>query len=395
MPQRSRSASRSGRPRRSPCRSSMPAAHHAPPTGSSASVATARAPGVLRPTWHIRALSGQSCALARGSGRPRPSRHIGPRGPRRQVPSCGCWSSSTRRPRARATASSSSSLPSGEVVEELALARPRRRLARRRGRLADAVARASRAAAASTMRSPGRRRPWGQCGAHPDQSSSWTRESKTSTLRVHDMTLRLQGKTALVTGSTSNIGRAIALAFAAEGAHVVVSGPRRRPRRRGRRRRSAAAGGRADFVAADLDGSAAASRGSGRARPPTLLGGRLDILVNNAGHLPRRHHRRPPTRRPSTASTRVNVKAPFFLTAALAPAMIERGGGVDHQPRLVDRPARRADRARSTARPRARMETLTRAWAAEFGPQRRPRQRDLTRRDPHGRSRRPPTPARR
>jgi NAD(P)-dependent dehydrogenase (short-subunit alcohol dehydrogenase family) len=38
------------------------------------------------------------------------------------------------------------------------------------------------------------------------------------------MTSRLQGRTALVTGSTSNIGRAIALAFAAEGAHVIVSG---------------------------------------------------------------------------------------------------------------------------------------------------------------------------
>ena len=35
---------------------------------------------------------------------------------------------------------------------------------------------------------------------------------------------RLEGKRALVTGATSNIGRAIAEAFAAEGAHVVISG---------------------------------------------------------------------------------------------------------------------------------------------------------------------------
>ena len=38
------------------------------------------------------------------------------------------------------------------------------------------------------------------------------------------MQKRLEGKTALVTGATSNIGRAIAIAFGDEGAHVVVSG---------------------------------------------------------------------------------------------------------------------------------------------------------------------------
>jgi NAD(P)-dependent dehydrogenase (short-subunit alcohol dehydrogenase family) len=38
------------------------------------------------------------------------------------------------------------------------------------------------------------------------------------------MSGRLQGKRALVTGATSNIGRAIAEAFAAEGGHVVVQG---------------------------------------------------------------------------------------------------------------------------------------------------------------------------
>ena len=72
------------------------------------------------------------------------------------------------------------------------------------------------------------------------------------------MGARLEGKAALVTGATSNIGRAIAIAFGAHGAHVVVSG------RSGERgavvvEHIRAAGGRADFVRANLDGSPKAS----------------------------------------------------------------------------------------------------------------------------------------
>jgi NAD(P)-dependent dehydrogenase (short-subunit alcohol dehydrogenase family) len=88
------------------------------------------------------------------------------------------------------------------------------------------------------------------------------------------MSTRLQGKTALVTGGTSNIGRAIALAFAAEGAHVVVSG---RSAERGAEvvGRIRAASGQADFVAADLDGSRQASRDLA-AEALRVLGGRID-----------------------------------------------------------------------------------------------------------------------
>jgi NAD(P)-dependent dehydrogenase (short-subunit alcohol dehydrogenase family) len=72
------------------------------------------------------------------------------------------------------------------------------------------------------------------------------------------MSTRLEHKTALVTGATSNIGRAIATAFAAEGAHVIVSG--RSPERGAEVvEQIHAAGGHAEFIAADLDGSAQAS----------------------------------------------------------------------------------------------------------------------------------------
>jgi NAD(P)-dependent dehydrogenase (short-subunit alcohol dehydrogenase family) len=71
------------------------------------------------------------------------------------------------------------------------------------------------------------------------------------------MSTRLEHKTALVTGATSNIGRAIATAFAAEGAHVIVSG--RSPLRGAEVvEQIHAAGGHAEFIAADLDGSAQA-----------------------------------------------------------------------------------------------------------------------------------------
>src|ERR1700733_14553502 len=99
------------------------------------------------------------------------------------------------------------------------------------------------------------------------------------------MGTRLEGKTALVTGATSNIGRAIAIAFGAEGAHVLVSG---RSVERGAEvvDRIRAAGGRADFVAADLDGSPKTSHDLAAAAT-RVLGGLVDILVNNAGFLPR------------------------------------------------------------------------------------------------------------
>jgi NAD(P)-dependent dehydrogenase (short-subunit alcohol dehydrogenase family) len=178
------------------------------------------------------------------------------------------------------------------------------------------------------------------------------------------MSDRLRTKTALVTGSTSNIGRAIVESFAAEGAHVVVSG---RSEERGNRvvEGIRAAGGRADFVAADLDGSVRASRDLAE-RASTVLGGRIDILVNNAGIFP------PDNTVETDEETfdqvyAVNVKAPFFLTAAVAPAMAENGGGsIINLGSWVARLGLPVGTLYSSTK--GAIETLTRAWAAEFGP---------------------------
>jgi NAD(P)-dependent dehydrogenase (short-subunit alcohol dehydrogenase family) len=178
------------------------------------------------------------------------------------------------------------------------------------------------------------------------------------------MGTRLASKTALVTGATSNIGRAIAVAFAAEGAHVAVSG--RSPQRGAEVvEEIRAAGGRADFVAADLDGSAQASSDLA-AEATRVLGGRIDVLVNNAGIYPGS----------TTATTdeatfdevyAVNVKAPFFLTAAIAPAMAERGdGAIVNLGSWIARLGIPVGSLYSSTK--GAIETLTRAWAAEYGP---------------------------
>ena len=178
------------------------------------------------------------------------------------------------------------------------------------------------------------------------------------------MGARLASKTALVTGATNNIGRAIAAAFAAEGAHVVVSG--RSPERGAEVvNEIAAAGGRADFVAADLDGSPQASHDLAAAAT-RILGGRVDVLVNNAGIYPGS----------TTAATdettfdevyAVNVKAPFFLTAAIAPAMVARGdGAIINLGSWIARLGIPIGSLYSSTK--GAMETLTRAWASEFGP---------------------------
>src|ERR1700727_2046714 len=85
----------------------------------------------------------------------------------------------------------------------------------------------------------------------------------------------LHGKTVLITGSTSGIGRAAAERVAAEGAEVIVSG---RDRTRGEQtvREIESSGGHARFVAADLDAPDGVRR-------LAAVAGDVDVLVNNAG----------------------------------------------------------------------------------------------------------------
>ncbi|MDN3357968.1 SDR family oxidoreductase [Actinomadura sp. DC4] len=176
---------------------------------------------------------------------------------------------------------------------------------------------------------------------------------------------RLNGKTALVTGSTKGLGRAVANAFAAEGAHVVLTG-RDKAVGESAVAELRATGGRADLVVADLTEGLSAARHVAE-EAERLLGGRVDILVNNAGVFPLA----------ATAdfdeetydrTWTVNVKSAFFLTARLAPAMAAHGGGVVLNLGSIVTSHGLAGSALYSAT-KAAVESLTMSWSAEYGPQ--------------------------
>ena len=90
---------------------------------------------------------------------------------------------------------------------------------------------------------------------------------------------RLQGKVAWVTGGGSGIGEAAALALAAEGAAVVLTGRRREPLE-AVAERIRGSGGKAYIQPGDLTDPAAVRAIGGYIKDEI---GRLDILINNAG----------------------------------------------------------------------------------------------------------------
>ena len=173
----------------------------------------------------------------------------------------------------------------------------------------------------------------------------------------------LKDRTALVTGSTSGIGKATAIALAARGAHVLVVGRNEQ---------------RAKDVVAEIEGGG----GSATFRLTTLGdlesadelvdwateagGGHVDILINNVGVA---------LLGPSSAATEaefdetfaLNVKVPFFLVASLAPAMAERGWGAIVNVSTMVASFGQGGMAMYGAS-RAALELLTKAWAAEYGP---------------------------
>jgi 3-oxoacyl-[acyl-carrier protein] reductase len=127
--------------------------------------------------------------------------------------------------------------------------------------------------------------------------------------------MRLQGKTALVTGAGSGFGEGIAKRFAQEGAQVIVNDINAQ----GGERVAREVGGQ--FVQGDV------TKGADWAKLVAAAGASLDIVVNNAGWT----HRNKPYLEVSEAEFdkvyAVNVKSVYLSALHAVPVFRRRGGG--------------------------------------------------------------------
>ena len=174
---------------------------------------------------------------------------------------------------------------------------------------------------------------------------------------------RLAGTTALVTGASQGLGRAVALAYAREGADLVLVARRREPLERVRAE-AEALGARAVAVAADVGDPDAVERVAAAA---LAAFDRVDVLVNNASELG-------PTPMPYLLDTdpealrrvlAVNLLGPFLLTKALLGPMLAAGRGsvinVSSDAGVVGYPGWGAYGVSKAA-----VDQMTRIWASEL-----------------------------
>jgi NAD(P)-dependent dehydrogenase (short-subunit alcohol dehydrogenase family) len=165
-------------------------------------------------------------------------------------------------------------------------------------------------------------------------------------------------RTALVTGATSGIGRAAALKLARDGFKVLVHG---RDAERGAAvvKEIESDGGSAEFLAGDLTDVGAIAQLAAAA-------GDVDVLVNNAGFS---WFGPSADLDPDTYDGLfdANVRSAYYLTAAIAPKMAQRGHGtVINLGSMAGQIGLAGGAAYSATK--AALASLTRSWAAEYSP---------------------------
>ena len=138
--------------------------------------------------------------------------------------------------------------------------------------------------------------------------------------------MKLKDRVAVVTGGAKGIGRAICLAFAKEGAAIVVNYATSQSEAEATARDVAANGGQAIALRADV-------RVDAEARA-LMIGavekfGRLDILVNNAGYTKRTPHAELDllTEELLDRTLTTNLKGPLYCARAAIPHMQKNGSG--------------------------------------------------------------------
>jgi NAD(P)-dependent dehydrogenase (short-subunit alcohol dehydrogenase family) len=168
----------------------------------------------------------------------------------------------------------------------------------------------------------------------------------------------LSGRTALVTGATSGIGRAVAMRLAADGAEVLVHG---RDAERGAQtvEEIQRQGGQAQSISADINQPVDLRRLADEA-------GDVDVLVNNAGMA----WFGPTNELDLDIFDRLfaaNVRAPYFLVAAIAPKMAAKGAGsIVNVGSMAGEVGMVGGAAYGATK--ASLDAMTRSWAAEFSP---------------------------
>ena len=141
---------------------------------------------------------------------------------------------------------------------------------------------------------------------------------------THQGSGKLEGKVALITGGDSGIGRAVAVAFAKEGADVFISYLNEHDDAKETVRLVEQEGRRANSVAGDIGDEAFCRRIVDQAVKEF---GRLDVLVNNAAEQHNQENFEDITADQLQRTFKTNIFAMFYLTRAALP-QLKKGSAI-------------------------------------------------------------------